>query len=65
MEKYIFVTGEVVGGLGKGITAYLIGVLLKASGLNFFMQKFNPYLNVDPGTKKNESLFLINMVKFL
>ncbi|GAA6238156.1 MAG: CTP synthase [Spiroplasma phoeniceum] len=50
MAKYIFVTGGVVSGLGKGITASSIGVLLKASGLNVFMQKFDPYLNVDPGT---------------
>ncbi|ALA97116.1 CTP synthetase [Spiroplasma kunkelii CR2-3x] len=50
MTKYIFVTGGVVSGLGKGITASSIGVLLKASGLNVFMQKFDPYLNVDPGT---------------
>ncbi|MFU0251800.1 CTP synthase [Spiroplasma sp. Moj] len=50
MAKYIFVTGGVVSGLGKGITASSIGVLLKSSGLNVFMQKFDPYLNVDPGT---------------
>ncbi|WP_342256682.1 CTP synthase [Spiroplasma endosymbiont of Poecilobothrus nobilitatus] len=50
MAKYIFVTGGVVSGLGKGITASSICVLLKASGLNVFMQKFDPYLNVDPGT---------------
>ncbi|WP_368486889.1 CTP synthase [Spiroplasma sp. DGKH1] len=50
MTKYIFVTGGVVSGLGKGITASSIGVLLKASGLKIFMQKFDPYLNVDPGT---------------
>ncbi len=43
MAKYIFVTGGVVSGLGKGITASSIGVLLKASGLNVFMQKFDPY----------------------
>ncbi|WP_338955289.1 CTP synthase [Spiroplasma endosymbiont of Polydrusus cervinus] len=50
MAKYIFVTGGVVSSLGKGITASSIGVLLKASGLNVFMQKFDPYLNIDPGT---------------
>ncbi|AGM24749.1 CTP synthase [Spiroplasma chrysopicola] len=50
MAKYIFVTGGVVSGLGKGITASSLGVLLKASGLKVFMQKFDPYLNVDPGT---------------
>lgn len=50
MTKYIFVTGGVVSGLGKGITASSIGVLLKSSGLNIFMQKFDPYLNMDPGT---------------
>jgi len=48
--KYIFVTGGVVSGLGKGITAASIGRLLKARGLNVLMQKFDPYINVDPGT---------------
>ncbi|WP_031542278.1 CTP synthase [Mesoplasma photuris] len=50
MSKYIFVTGGVVSGLGKGITASSLGTLLKNSGLSVFMQKFDPYLNVDPGT---------------
>ncbi|WP_338972690.1 CTP synthase [Spiroplasma endosymbiont of Panorpa germanica] len=50
MTKYIFVTGGVVSGLGKGITGSSLGVLLKSSGLKVFMQKFDPYLNVDPGT---------------
>lgn len=50
MTKYIFVTGGVVSGLGKGITASSIGALLKARGLSVFVQKFDPYLNVDPGT---------------
>lgn len=50
MTKYIFITGGVVSGLGKGITASSIGFLLKASGLNVFMQKIDPYLNIDPGT---------------
>lgn len=50
MTKFIFVTGGVVSGLGKGITASSLGALLKASGLKVFMQKFDPYLNVDPGT---------------
>ena len=48
--KYIFVTGGVVSGLGKGITAASLGRLLKARGLRVTMQKFDPYLNVDPGT---------------
>jgi CTP synthase len=48
--KYIFVTGGVVSGLGKGITAASLGRLLKARGLRITMQKFDPYLNVDPGT---------------
>lgn len=48
--KYIFVTGGVVSGLGKGITAASIGRLLKARGLKVTMQKFDPYINVDPGT---------------
>jgi len=48
--KYIFVTGGVVSGLGKGITAASLGRLLKARGLNVTIQKFDPYINVDPGT---------------
>jgi CTP synthase len=48
--KYIFVTGGVVSGLGKGITAASIGRLLKSRGLRITIQKFDPYLNVDPGT---------------
>lgn len=48
--KYVFVTGGVVSGLGKGITAASLGRLLKARGYNVTMQKFDPYLNVDPGT---------------
>lgn len=47
--KYIFVTGGVVSGLGKGITAASIGRLLKARGLKVTMQKLDPYLNIDPG----------------
>ena len=48
--KYIFVTGGVVSGLGKGITAASLGRLLKSRGLNVTIQKFDPYINVDPGT---------------
>ncbi len=48
--KYIFVTGGVVSGLGKGITAASLGRLLKARGYNITMQKFDPYINMDPGT---------------
>lgn len=48
--KYIFVTGGVVSGLGKGITAASLGRLLKARGLKVAAQKFDPYINVDPGT---------------
>lgn len=48
--KYVFVTGGVVSGLGKGITASSLGRLLKARGYTITMQKFDPYLNVDPGT---------------
>lgn len=48
--KYVFVTGGVVSGLGKGITAASLGRLLKARGYSVTMQKFDPYLNVDPGT---------------
>jgi CTP synthase len=50
MTKYVFVTGGVVSGLGKGITASSLALLLKARGYNVFMQKFDPYFNVDPGT---------------
>ena len=50
MAKYIFVTGGVVSSLGKGICAASIGRLLKNRGLKVFMQKFDPYINVDPGT---------------
>ena len=48
--KFIFVTGGVVSSLGKGIAASSIGRLLKMRGLKVFMQKFDPYINVDPGT---------------
>jgi len=50
MPKYIFITGGVVSSLGKGITAASLGRLLKARGLKVTLQKFDPYLNVDPGT---------------
>ncbi|HEY8364959.1 MAG TPA: CTP synthase [Haloplasmataceae bacterium] len=50
MTKFIFVTGGVVSSLGKGITAASLGRLLKDRGLKVFMQKFDPYINIDPGT---------------
>ena len=50
MTKYIFITGGVVSGLGKGICAASLGRLLKQRGLRVLLQKFDPYLNVDPGT---------------
>ncbi len=50
MAKYLFVTGGVVSALGKGIASASLGTLLKARGLNVVLQKFDPYLNVDPGT---------------
>lgn len=50
MAKYIFVTGGVVSSLGKGITAASLGRLLKSRGYNVTIQKFDPYINVDPGT---------------
>ena len=50
MAKYIFVTGGVVSGLGKGITASSIGLLLKSRNYKVFNQKFDPYINIDPGT---------------
>jgi signal recognition particle GTPase len=48
-ERYVFVTGGVVSGLGKGITAASLGTLLKARGFKVSLQKCDPYLNVDPG----------------
>ncbi len=48
--KYIFITGGVISSLGKGIAAASIGLLLKSRGLRVTIQKFDPYLNVDPGT---------------
>ncbi|ADG83754.1 CTP synthase [Thermincola potens] len=50
MAKFIFVTGGVVSSLGKGITAASLGCLLKSRGLKVAIQKFDPYINVDPGT---------------
>lgn len=50
MSKFIFVTGGVVSGLGKGLTAASLGRILKNRGLKVFMQKLDPYINVDPGT---------------
>ena len=50
MTKYIFVTGGVVSGLGKGITAASLGRLLKSRGYKVASQKLDPYINIDPGT---------------
>ncbi|OFW57136.1 MAG: CTP synthase [Actinobacteria bacterium RBG_16_64_13] len=50
MAKHVFITGGVVSSLGKGITAASLGCLLKSRGLRVIIQKFDPYLNVDPGT---------------
>ncbi len=50
MPKYIFITGGVVSSLGKGITAASLGQLLKSRGLKVTIQKFDPYINIDPGT---------------
>ncbi len=50
MTKYLFVTGGVVSGIGKGISAAAIGQLLKKHGYKVTMQKLDPYINVDPGT---------------
>ena len=50
MAKYIFVTGGVVSGLGKGITAASLGKLLRLRGYKVSVQKIDPYLNIDPGT---------------
>src|SRR3979490_3327731 len=50
MAKHIFVTGGVVSSLGKGLTCASIGMLLEQRGLRVRLQKFDPYINVDPGT---------------
>ena len=50
MTKYIFVTGGVVSSIGKGIVAASLGRLLKIKGYKIPIQKFEPYINVDPGT---------------
>jgi CTP synthase len=50
MAKFIFVTGGVVSGIGKGITAASLGTILKARGLRVSLQKLDPYINIDPGT---------------
>ena len=59
--KYIFVTGGVVSGLGKGITAASLGRLLKNRGYKVTIQKFDPYINVDPGT--NMERYLLQMME--
>ena len=50
MSKFIFVTGGVVSGIGKGITVASLGKILKSRGLTVTAQKLDPYINVDPGT---------------
>src|SRR3954453_20512102 len=50
VTKYIFVTGGVVSSIGKGLCAASLGALLEARGLKISMMKFDPYINVDPGT---------------
>jgi CTP synthase len=50
MAKHVFITGGVVSSLGKGIAGASLGRLLKSRGLKVVIQKFDPYLNVDPGT---------------
>ena len=56
MTKYIFVTGGVVSSLGKGIVAASLGRLLKNRGLEVTIQKFDPYINIDPGTMSLEEV---------
>lgn len=67
--KYVFVTGGVVSGLGKGITAASLGRLLKARGYKVTMQKFDPYINIDPGTmnpiQHGEVLSLMTVLKLI
>jgi len=50
--KYIFITGGVISSLGKGLTAAALGTLLERRGLKVALMKFDPYLNVDPGTMR-------------
>ena len=50
VQKYIFVTGGVVSSIGKGLCASSLGALLESRGLKISMMKFDPYINVDPGT---------------
>jgi CTP synthase len=50
MSKFVFITGGVVSSLGKGLTSASIGMLLESRGLRIAIQKFDPYINVDPGT---------------
>ena len=54
--KYIFVTGGVVSSIGKGIVAASLGRLLKNRGLKVTIQKFDPYINIDPGTMSPTSM---------
>ena len=63
--KYIFITGGVVSSLGKGITAASLGRLLKNRGLNVSIQKFDPYLNVDPGTMSPYQHELVRPLEFM
>ena len=56
MTKYIFVTGGVVSSIGKGIVAASLGRLLKNKGYKITIQKFDPYINVDPGTMSRRGL---------
>ena len=63
--KYIFVTGGVVSGLGKGIAAASLGRLLKQRGLRVKVQKLDPYLNVDPGTMspyQHGEVFVLSLI---
>ena len=59
MTKYIFVTGGVVSSIGKGIVAASLGRLLKNRGLKVTIQKFDPYINIDPGTMKFMLLMMV------
>lgn len=69
MAKYIFVTGGVVSSLGKGITAASLGRLLKNRGIKVTIQKFDPYINIDPGTmspyQHGEVLLLMMVLRLI
>ena len=65
MTKHIFVTGGVVSSLGKGLNAASIGMLLESHGHKIILQKFDPYVNVDPGTMARLSMERFTLLKMV